>query len=212
MNADFTVFLIDDDPSVLKSTARLLNHAGYKTKSYSSAKDFLAEHDPSIPGCAIVDFAMPGFNGLKLQAALTEGGSQCPIIFLSGHGTIPATVLAMQAGAVDFLTKPVSQNALKNAIKKAAERDECVRHAQCQRVLLEGRLQRLTPREKEVMLHVIGGEPNKRIATQLGTAEKTIKVHRGRMMAKIGVRSVAELVRLTEAIGIRPTAYEEARP
>lgn len=208
MDIDFMVFLVDDDQGFLKSLTRLLNNAGYKTKSYLSAQSFLAEHDAAIPGCAIIDFAMPKFNGLKLQTALAEGGCYRPIIFLSGQGTILATVLAIQAGAVDFLTKPLNQKSLLIAVEKAKKRDEEMRSIRNQRAALESRLLRLTPREKEVMMHVIAGQPNKLIALHLGTVEKTVKVHRSRVMAKIGVRSVADLVRLTETIGIRPTAHE----
>jgi FixJ family two-component response regulator len=204
MSQDFTVFLVDDDPSVLKSLARLLGSAGYKTKTFLSAHDFLEGHDTTAPGCAIVDLALPGMTGLGLQRVLAEQGGHRQIIFLSGQGTIPATVNAIQAGAIDFLTKPVSRKTLVEAIEKAAARDEKARQFNRERETIEMKFRRLTPRETEVLTHVIGGWLNKQIAAHLGTVEKTVKVHRSRMMAKVGARGVADLVRMTEAIGLKP--------
>mgnify|MGYP002074307198 FL=1 len=208
MSRDFTVFLVDDDPSVLKSLARLLDSAGYKTKTFLTAHDFLEGHDAATPGCAIVDLALPGMNGLRLQRALADQGGQRQIIFLSGQGTIPATVDAIQAGAIDFLTKPVTRKTLVGAIEKAAAQDEKARRLSHEREMIKMKFRCLTPREAEVLTHVIGGRLNKQIAAYLGTVEKTIKVHRSRMMAKTGARSVADLVRMTEAIGLKPCSAD----
>jgi FixJ family two-component response regulator len=206
-NTDFEVFLVDDDPGILKALARLLRAAGYKTKSFSSSEAFLEQHDPAVPGCAVLDIAMPDFNGLALQEKLIRSGIDLPIIFLTGHGNVPMTVRAMQAGAVDFLLKPLKGSELLKAVGRAVDRDQACRQTTEGRNDTLTRLDVLTRREREVLSHVIGGRLNKQIAADLGTVEKTIKVHRSRMMAKMGVRSVAELVRLTERIGLQPAAH-----
>ena len=200
----FTTFLVDDDAGVLKALSRLLRTAGYETKPYRSPKDFLAEHDPAVPGCVVLDLTMPDLDGLELQQTLKHGGVERPIIFLTGTGDIAASVQAMKEGAVDFLTKPVDRNQFLSAIERAKEQDSLGRRAREDRDSLSGRLAKLSPREHEVMCHVIAGRLNKQIAAELGTVEKTVKVHRGRMMAKLGIRSVAELVRLTEQAGVAP--------
>ena len=200
----FTTFLVDDDPGVLKALSRIVRTAGYETVSYSSAQAFLREHDPSTPGCAILDLTMPELDGLELQQHLAQAGAELPIIFLSGHADIPASVQAMKAGAVDFLVKPVDRDKLLSAIELAKNRDDKARQARSERQSLEARLAMLTQREREVLERVVKGLLNKQIAAELGTVEKTIKVHRGRMMAKLGVRSVAELVRLTERMHTEP--------
>ena len=200
----FTAFLVDDDPGVLKALSRIVRTAGYETVSYSSPRDFLREHNPSTPGCAILDLTMPELDGLELQEQLAQAGTERPIIFLSGHADVPASVRAMKAGAVDFLTKPVDRDKLLSAIAQARDRDRKAREARYERQLIEAKLATLTLREREVLGHVVKGRLNKQIAAELGTVEKTIKVHRGRMMAKLGVRSVAELVRLTERIHMEP--------
>jgi len=200
--AAFTVFLVDDDAGVLKALSRLLRARGYETKAFSSPQAFLAGHDASIPGCAVFDVSMPGLDGLQLQQALSAGGSQRPVIFLTGKGDIPTSVRAMQAGAVDFLTKPVNDADLLAAIARAGKLDAGARRASAELDQINARFAILTPRERQVMTHVIAGRLNKQIAGDLGTVEKTIKVHRGRMMEKLGVRSVADLVRLAEKAGI----------
>jgi FixJ family two-component response regulator len=207
IRSDFTIFLIDDDPGVLKALTRLLRSEGYKTQAFSSPHAFLNEHDPTVSGCAILDVAMPGLDGLALQQALTGQTIGRPVIFLTGQGNIPISVRAMRAGAVDFLLKPVSNINLLEAIARAADQDEILRRTLEYRKSIFERLETLTPREREVMTHVIAGRMNKQIAGDLGTVEKTVKVHRSRMMAKMAIRTVAELVRLTESIGLQPRSF-----
>ncbi len=196
----FTAFLVDDDPGVLKALSRIVRTAGYDSVCYSSPQDFLREHDPSSPGCVILDLTMPELDGLELQQCLAESGGDLPIIFLSGQADVPASVSAMKAGAIDFLVKPVNREKLLAAIEQARERDGKARRARNEWQSIEGKLARLTPRERQVLDHVVKGQLNKQIAAELGTVEKTIKVHRGRMMAKLEIRNVADLVRLAERI------------
>jgi FixJ family two-component response regulator len=198
----FTVFLVDDDSGVLKALARLLQARGYEVRSFTSPQAFLADHDASVPGCAVLDVSMPDLDGLVLQQALTAEGSQRPVIFLTGMGDIPTSVRAIQAGAIDFLTKPVNDTDLLAAIARAEKEDSEIRSANASLHSVNARFAMLTPREREVMTHVIAGRLNKQIAGDLGTVEKTVKVHRGRVMNKLGVRSVADLVRLAEKAGL----------
>jgi FixJ family two-component response regulator len=201
-----TVFVVDDDPSILRALTRLLRAGGHAVSTFRSPREFLAQHDPAVPGCVVLDLAMPGLNGLELQTALAASGCQRPIIFVSGHGDIPSSVRAMKAGAVDFLTKPVSEEILLAAIRRAIERDRLMRRARAELQAIGERLDTLTPREREVLQHVVAGQLNKQIAADLGTVEKTVKVHRSRVMEKMGVRSVADLVRMAERFGIATTA------
>jgi FixJ family two-component response regulator len=198
----FTVFLVDDDAGVLRALGRLLRKKGYEVRSYTSPRDFLTDHDPAVPGCAVLDVAMPGLDGLDLQQALASEGALRPIIFITGKGDIPTSVHAMKAGAVDFLTKPVSEEALSDALSRAEGIDRRSRELQSELSAIQAKMVTLTPREREVLTHVVAGRLNKQIAGDLGTVEKTIKVHRGRMMEKLGVRTVAELVRLAQKVGI----------
>jgi FixJ family two-component response regulator len=198
----FTVFLVDDDAGVLKALARLLQTRGFEVRLFTSPQAFLADHDASVPGCAVLDVSMPDLDGLALQQAMTAGGSQRPVIFLTGKGDIPTGVRAMRAGAIDFLTKPVNDADLLAAIARAKKEDSEIRSANASLDSINAKLAMLTPREREVMTHVIAGRLNKQIAGDLGTVEKTVKVHRGRVMNKLGVRSVADLVRLAEKAGI----------
>lgn len=197
-----TVFLVDDDASVLKSLARLLRLAGMNPVTFSSPREFLDTHDPHAAGCIVLDVAMPGLDGLQLQEELTRKGSHMPIIFLTGHGDIPMGVRAMKRGAIDFLTKPVNDEDLLKAIRIAVEADRVRRQSQAELDDIRQRLAALTPREHEVLCQVIAGKLNKQIATDLGAAEKTIKVHRGRVMQKMKVPSVAELVRIAQKAGL----------
>src|SRR5262249_28077580 len=174
----------------------------YDVQTFTSPQEFLARHDATVPGCAVLDVAMPGLDGLALQQALTAGGSHRPVIFLTGQGDIPTSVRAMRAGAIDFLTKPVSQQDLLAAIARAELEDAKARRIDAELESVRARLMTLTPREREVFAHVVAGRLNKQIAGDIGTVEKTIKVHRGRMMQKLGVRTVAALVHMAERAGI----------
>jgi FixJ family two-component response regulator len=203
-NPGFTVFIVDDDPGVLTALGRLIRTEGYAVQAFESPQEFLARHDPAAPGCAIFDVAMPGLDGLQLQAALAAGGGDRPVIFLTGRGDIPTSVRAMKAGAVDFLTKPVRSEELLAVIARVREQEAARRQESEELLAIRRRLATLTPREREVLAHDLAGRLNKQIAGDLGTVEKTIKVHRGRVMAKMGVRTVAELVRVAGRAGIRP--------
>ena len=201
----FVIFLVDDDSGVLKALTRILNTKGFEVRAFSSSIEFLAQHDSSVPGCAIFDVSMPGLDGIELQAALKAGGVERPVIFITGVGDIPVTVQAMKAGAIDFLTKPVKARELLAAIALAAEKESKAVELRGDLASINVRISKLTPREKEVLTHVIAGRLNKQIAGDLGTVEKTIKLHRSRMMHKIGVRTVADLVRIAERAGIAPS-------
>ena len=193
------VRVVDDDASVLKSLGRLLRAAGFAVQTFPSSQEFLQQHDPEAPGCVVLDLSMPGLNGLQLQQALARFEAPCPVIFITGYGDVPASVRAMKAGAVDFLLKPFDQTQLLSAVRSAIEMDRCARAERAERSSLGARVAALTPREREVMAHVVAGRLNKQIAAELGTAEKTVKVHRARVMKKMGVASVAELVSLVGA-------------
>ncbi|PQZ29896.1 response regulator transcription factor [Ochrobactrum vermis] len=198
-----TIFVIDDDVPLLNALARLLVANGFETRTFSSPHTFLEAHDPEIPGCAVVDMSMPGLNGLELQAALQgSDGLTRPIIFITGRGDIPTTVRAMKGGAVDFLTKPINETALLDAVTTAIEQDNSSRIDRMERSDVANRYLLLTEREREVLSHVVAGRLNKQIAADLGIAEKTIKLHRGRVMSKMKVRSLAELVRLSSQLGL----------
>jgi FixJ family two-component response regulator len=190
------VRVVDDDASVLKSLGRLLRAAGFAVRTFPSSQQFLQQHDPEAPGCVVLDLSMPGLNGLQLQQALARFDAPCPVIFITGYGDVPASVRAMKAGAIDFLLKPFDQAQLLNAVRTAIEKDRSARAARAERSSVGVRVAGLTPRERQVMAHVVGGHLNKQIASDLGIAEKTVKVHRARVMKKMGVASVAELVRL----------------
>ena len=203
MTDKFTVYLVDDDHGVLKALSRLLRAKGYEVKPYSSPQLFLDEHDVAVPGCAILDVSMPGLDGLELQRALTAaGGSHRPVMFVTGKGDIPTSVRAMKAGAIDFLTKPVKDKDLFEAVSSAEALDAESRRLHSELESMQAKVRTLTPREREVLTHVVAGRLNKQIAGDLGTVEKTIKVHRSRMMEKLGVRMVADLVRMAEKLNL----------
>lgn len=199
MNAAPIVYVVDDDPAVLKALTRLLQAEGYTTLTFSSPEDFLVAHDPAVPGCVVLDLRMPGRSGLALQQVLLDSGSERFIIFITGHGDVVDSVQAMKAGAVDFLTKPFHDENFLDAIRIALEKDEYARSMRQRRQSIRRRMETLTPREHQVLRHVVAGRLNKQIAADLGTAEKTVKVHRARAMEKMGATSLAELVRITVA-------------
>jgi FixJ family two-component response regulator len=196
--------VVDDDPSVLRALTRLLSAAGLQARGFPSPAAFLQAHDPATPGCLLLDLALPGLDGLEVQQALSAADCARPIVFITGRGDIPTTVRAMKGGAVDFLTKPVKDRDLLAAVRNAIEIDRAAREAQAEMGALRQRLASLTPREREVLAHVVAGRLNKQIAADLGTVEKTIKVHRARIMEKMAVRSLADLVRVAERLGLPP--------
>jgi RNA polymerase sigma factor (sigma-70 family) len=198
------VYVVDDDPSVLRSLERLLRSEGYDLETFTSAQEFLDFQHPDTPSCLILDVKMPGLSGLELQERLTDKGISLPIIFITGHGTVPASVKAMKAGAVDFLLKPFSPTDLLETVAKALEKDLQAKQRERELKQLQERLRTLTPREYQVFRLVVTGMLNKQIAFDLGTTEKTIKVHRARIIEKMGAKSLADLVRFAEKLGIRP--------
>ncbi len=206
--AEPTVFVIDDDPSVRKSVSRLLAAMGFRSEVFASAEDFLARGRHEGVGCIILDIRMPGLTGMDLQDELNKADYSMPVIFITGHGNVTTSVSAMKKGAVDFLQKPFDDEDLLQAVTKAVERDKGAR-AEWTRVSQARELLRLlTPREHEVLRCVISGMLNKQIAFKLEIAEKTVKIHRGHIMEKLRVGSVADLVRLAEKAGIELSAHE----
>jgi FixJ family two-component response regulator len=197
-----TVFLLDDEPGMLKALTRLLKAEGFTVQGFTSAKALLESYGPETLSCLVLDVAMPELNGLELQERLTRSGILVPIVFLTGHGDIPMSVQAIKAGAVDFLTKPVKDADLLRAVRAALQRAAEQRDTISEIALLRQRYSRLTPRETEVMALVVAGQLNKQIAADLGTGEHTIKVHRARVMEKMGVVSLADLVRAAERLGL----------
>jgi len=203
MNAEpsyAVVHVVDDDESFRQALTRLLRTAGYEVRPYASAGAFLLERQAGARGCLVLDMKMPGPSGLELQEALLRQNEMLPIIFLTGYGDIPRAVQALKAGAVDFLTKPVQRTALLAAVQTALTRDVARRATRDRVRESHTRLDSLTPREREVLAHVTEGKPNKWIAAELGTAERTVKAHRAQIMRKMGVSSVAELVHVTDEL------------
>jgi len=199
-----TVFMVDDEPLVLTAVARLLRAAGLSVRTFSSAVDFLESYGPDHAGCLLLDMAMPGLDGLSLQRQLKSRGIGLPVVFLTARADVPMTVQAMKEGAADFLTKPPSKEQLLGAVRAALAKDAqrrltCVVQGEDRR-----RLASLTPREREVFEHVVRGQLNKQIAADLGTVERTVKFHRAALMEKLGVESVADLVRFAQRLGIDP--------
>ena len=190
---------------MLRALTRLLSSAGLEARGFPSPAAFLDAHDPATPGCLVLDVALPGLDGLEVQKALSVSDCARPIVFITGRGDIPTTVRAMRGGAVDFLTKPVNDRDLLAAVRNAIEIDRVARLAQVEMDAMRQRLASLTPREREVLVHVVAGRLNKQIAADLGTVEKTIKVHRARIMEKMAVRSLADLVRVAERLGVSLT-------
>jgi len=200
--AEPTIFVIDDDPSVRQSLESLIKSVGWRVRTYGSAQEFLGSVHLDAPGCIVLDVRLPGLSGLDLQQALLRAKSHLPVIFITGHGDIPMSVQAMKAGAVEFLPKPFREQVLLDALILALDRDRTTRQQRANLAALRERYDSLTPREQEVMGLVVSGLLNKQIAATLGVSEVTVKVHRGRIMEKMQADSLANLVRMAERLGI----------
>jgi FixJ family two-component response regulator len=198
------VHVVDDDEPTALAMARLLAAAGFEVRTFASADDFLARFDPTIAGCVILDMRMPGPSGLDLQVAIAERENPLPVIFMTGHGEVRDSVRAIQRGAIDFLTKPVEADALLDAVSRALARDRANREARSHRQQLRLRYDRLTPREREVFAHLIGGQLNKQVAADLRITERTIKLHRAQIFRKLETDSTAGLTRMAMELGIEP--------
>ncbi len=196
------VVIVDDDPAVRESLDSLFRSVGLATRLFGSPAELLQGPLPEIPGCIILDVRLPGISGLDFQDQLVEKGIVLPIVFMTGHGDIPMTVRAMKAGAVDFLAKPFRDQEMLDAVMAAIDRDRQRRSASAALGDLRASYQTLTPREQEVMMHVVSGLMNKQVAGALGLSEITVKIHRGNVMRKMGVRTLPDLVRMAEALGI----------
>ena len=203
-DAEATVFVVDDDPAVRKALQRLFRSAGLHVETFAEAQEFLAARRPDTPGCLVLDLRLPGISGLDLQEELAAPHLDLPIIFLTGYGTVPESVRAMKAGAVEFLEKPVDDQTLLAAVNQALAGNYQTRQEKSEMTAIERRIATLTPRERQVLSLVAAGKLNREIAWGLGTTEKTIKVHRGRVMQKLNCASLAELVRLAAKAGIYP--------
>ena len=201
--SEAVIAVVDDDPSVRQGLQRLIRSVGWKAETFASAQEFLARPPTEAPSCLVLDLQLRDLSGLDLQKRMAEIGLETPIVFLTGHGNIPASVQAMKAGAVEFLTKPVDEQDLLRAIQEAIERDRRTRQQHADMRQLRDRYESLTPREQEVMRQVVSGLLNKQIAAELRITEDTVKFHRGHIMRKMRADSLADLVRMAETLGIR---------
>ena len=208
-DADAIVFVVDDDPSIREAIKSLLRLEGLGVETFATAQDFLRRKRPDLPGCVVLDVELPGLSGLDLQRELAAHGIKLPIIFITGYGDIPMSVRAMKAGATEFLTKPFRDQDLLDAIQQALERDRAARQHSKEIAELRKRFDALTSREREVMNLVVGGWLNKQIGFELKISEITVKIHRGRVMGKMGAQSLAELVRMTERLEL-PTVTDQS--
>jgi RNA polymerase sigma factor (sigma-70 family) len=198
------VLVVDDDADVRRSLERLIRSVGLEVETFDSAQAFLRREPPDGPACLVLDVRMQGLSGLDLQQKLSAAGLSVPIVFMTGHGTIPMSVRAMKAGAVDFLQKPFDDQVLLDAVQQAIDLDRQSKEVQAERLAIDGRIETLTPREREVFTLVVSGLLNKQVAGELGTSEKTVKVQRARVMQKMQADSLADLVRMAERAGIPP--------
>jgi FixJ family two-component response regulator len=194
--SDATVFVVDDDRAVRDGLQQLLQAVGLRVQTYGSARDFLTAYKPETPGCLVLDIRMPGMGGLDLQAQLVQEGMQLPIIFLTGHGDVPAAVRALKAGAMDFLQKPVNSQSLLDLVQQAIRRDAEARATSAEQAEITRRLETLTAREREVLDMMVAGKANKVIAFELAISERTVEFHRGKIMKKMRARSLAKLVNM----------------
>ena len=204
-NADAIVFVVDDDPSIREAIKSLVSLEGPRVETFGSAQEFLRTERPDLPGCVVLDVELPGLSGLDLQRELAAHGIKLPIIFITGYGDIPMSVRAMKAGATEFLTKPFRDQDLLDAIQQALQHDRTARDQSKENAELRKRFDALTSREREVMSLVVAGWLNKQIGFELKISEITVKIHRGRVMNKMGAQSLAELVRMTERLEIPKT-------
>ena len=210
MQEDFSdtkpvVFVVDDDASMRRAVSNLIRSVGFRAEAFATAQEFLAVNQPDAPSCLVLDVRLPQVSGLDIQAELIKTQKQLPIIFITGYGDIPMSVKAMKAGAVEFLTKPFRDQDLLDAVTIALDRSRLNRTNEKAATELRAKFQKLTPREQEVMALVTGGFLNKQIAAELGVSEITVKVHRGNVMKKFGVKSLADLVKMADTLGIRRT-------
>jgi FixJ family two-component response regulator len=210
-DADAIVFVVDDDSSIREAIKSLISLAGLRVETFETAQEFLRSKRLDMPGCLVLDVELPGLSGLDLQRELAAHGIKLPIIFVTGYGDIPMSVRAMKAGALEFLTKPFRDQDLLDAIQQALERDRAARQHSREIVELRKHFDALTAREREVMSLVVAGWLNKQIGFELGISEITVKIHRGRVMKKMGAQSVAELVRMTERLELRTAKDQSAK-